>query len=46
MGVQLRKTSSSANQGRIFFKYWTALLYEMDFGGQDMLVSVFMAQKP
>jgi hypothetical protein len=25
---------------------WTALTYQMDFGGQDVLVSVLMAQKP
>ena len=33
------KTSSSAN-------HWTALWHQMDFGGQDVLVSVLMVQKP
>jgi hypothetical protein len=47
---QLRKTSSSANhwkpgqQETIFLKYWTALWHQMDFGGQDVLISVLMAQ--
>jgi hypothetical protein len=46
MGGQLRKTSSSANhwkpgqQERMFLKYWTALWHKMDFGGQDVLISV------
>ena len=33
-------------QQRIFLNYWTALRHKMDFGGQDVLVSVLMAQKP
>ena len=47
-GGQLRKTPSSVNhwkprqQERIFLKYWTALWHQMDFGGQDVLVSVLM----
>jgi hypothetical protein len=32
-------------QERIFFKYWTAFWHQMDFGGQDVFVSVLMTQQ-